>query len=230
MISIKELTISYRKGVNVIDSLNLTINDNTICGIAGLNGSGKTTLFNSIFGLIKKDKGEVLFDRQALTKKEIAYLPTENYFYPLITGREYLSLFDNSGIDKWNSLFKLPLDTIIDDYSTGMKKKLALLGVFRQNKPVLMLDEPFNGLDIESCHLLKLILLRLKEAGKTLIISSHIMESLTTVCDCIHYLESGKVKFSRSKEQFNELEEYLFSIIENENTELIKELINYSRR
>jgi ABC-2 type transport system ATP-binding protein len=227
MITIKDLTVSYRKGFNVIESLNLTMNDNTINGIVGLNGAGKTTFFNAIFGLIKREKGEVLFDGQALTKKEIAYLPTENFFYSFITGKEYLGLFDNSDIDKWNNLFKLPLDMIIDDYSTGMKKKLALLGVLRQNKQILMLDEPFNGLDIESCQILKLILLRLKEAGKTLILSSHIMESLTNVCDCIHYLESGKIKFSRNKEQFNELENDLFSIIEEENTEVIKELINF---
>ncbi|MDR3218502.1 MAG: ATP-binding cassette domain-containing protein [Dysgonamonadaceae bacterium] len=226
MITIENLTVSYRKGVNVIDSLHLTIIDNTINGIVGLNGAGKTTLFNAIFGLIKKEKGEVFFNRQTITKKEIVYLPTENFFYSLITGREYLSLFGNSDIDKWNSLFKLPLDTIIDDYSTGMKKKLALMGILQQNKPVIMLDEPFNGLDIESCHILKLILLRLKEAGKTLIISSHMMESLTNVCEYIHYLEAGKVKFSRNKEQFNELEKDLFSMIENENTEAIRELID----
>jgi len=224
MISIKDLTVSYQKGVNVIDSLDLQLNDNTINGIAGLNGVGKTTLFNAIFGLIRKNKGEILFDGQALTKKEIAYLPAESFFYSFITGREYLSLFDKSGIDKWNSLFKLPLDKIIDDYSTGMKKKLAIFGVIRQNKPVIMLDEPFNGLDIETGHLLKLILLRLKEAGKTLIISSHIIESLTSVCDCIHYLESGKVKFSRDKEQFDGLEQELFSTIERTNTEIIREL------
>ncbi|MDR0505807.1 MAG: ATP-binding cassette domain-containing protein [Dysgonamonadaceae bacterium] len=227
MISIKNLTVSYKKNVTVIDSLDLTVNNHTICGIAGLNGAGKTTLFNAVFGLIKKDKGEVFLDGQTLTKKDIAFLPTENFFYPLITGREYLKLFNSSGIDKWNSLFKLPLDTLIDDYSTGMKKKLALLGVFIQNKSVIMLDEPCNGLDVESSHILKLILLRLKEAGKTLIISSHIMELLTNVCDCIHYLESGKVKLSRNREQFNELAEYMFAIIEKGNTKTINELINY---
>lgn len=226
MISIKELIVSYQKGINVIDSLNLTINDNTINGIVGLNGAGKTTLFNAIFGLIKKEKGEILLNGQALTKKDIAYLPTESFFYSFITGREYLSLFNTSDIDKWNSLFKLPLDTIIDDYSTGMKKKLALLGVIRQNKSIIMLDEPFNGLDVEASQILKLILLQLKEAGKTFIISSHIIESLTNICDCIHYLESGKVKFSRNKEQFDELEKDIFSIIESGNTEIIKELIS----
>ncbi|MDR1403188.1 MAG: ATP-binding cassette domain-containing protein [Tannerellaceae bacterium] len=227
MITIKEFTVGYQKGFNVIESLNLTINDNTINGIAGRNGSGKTTFFNAVFGLIKKEKGEVLLNGQKLTKKEIAYLPAENYFYSFITGREYLSLFDDYEIDKWGCLFKLPLDVIVDDYSTGMKKKLALLSVVKQNKQIIMLDEPFNGLDIESCHILKLVLLRLKEAGKTIILSSHIMESLTNICDYIHYLESGKVKFSRNKNQFNELEKDLFSMIESENTDIIKKLIDY---
>ena len=226
MITIKELTVGYRKGVNVINSLKLTINDNTINGVVGLNGAGKTTLFNAVFGLIKKSSGDILLDGQALTKKEIAYLPTENYFYSFITGREYLSLFDNSDIDEWNKLFKLPLDTIIDDYSTGMKKKLALLGVIRQNKPIMILDEPFNGLDMESSQILRLILQRLKEAGKTLILSSHILDSLTNVCDCIHYLESGIVKYSRDKVQFKELETELFSIVADENMDVIKKLIN----
>ena len=227
MIIIKNLTVCYRKGSSVIESLNLTMNDNTINGIVGLNGAGKTTLFNAVFGLIERDKGEVLLNGQGLTKKDIAYLPAENFFYSLITGREYLSLFDNSDIDKWNSIVKLPLDTVIDEYSTGMKKKLALLGVIRQNKQIIILDEPFNGLDIESCHILKLILLRLKEAGKTIILSSHVMESLTNVCDYIHYLESGKVKFSRNKEQFHELEKDLFTMIETDNTDAIKNLINH---
>ena len=226
MITIKGLTVGYRKGVNVINSLNLTINDNTINGVVGLNGAGKTTLFNAVFGLIKKSSGDILLDGQVLTKKEIAYLPTENYFYSFITGREYLSLFDNSDIDEWNKLFKLPLDTIIDDYSTGMKKKLALLGVIRQNKPIMILDEPFNGLDMEASQILRLILQRLKETGKTLILSSHILDSLTNVCDCIHYLESGIVKYSRDKVQFKELETELFSIVADENMDAIKKLIN----
>ena len=226
MITIKELTIGYRKGVNVINSLNLTINDNTINGVVGLNGAGKTTLFNAIFGLIKKNSGNILLDGKELTKKETAYLPTENYFYSFITGREYLSLFDNSDIDEWNKLFKLPLDTIIDDYSTGMKKKLALLGVIRQNKPVMIFDEPFNGLDMESSQILRLILQQLKATGKTLILSSHILDSLTNVCDCIHYLESGTVKHSRDKAQFKELETELFSIVADENMDAIKKLIN----
>jgi ABC-2 type transport system ATP-binding protein len=213
MITINGLTVSYKKGFKVIDFLNLTMNAGAVYGIAGLNGAGKTTLFNAVFGLINKERGEVLLDGQPLTKRDAAYLPAENYFYSFITGREYLNLFDRSDIDRWNSLFRLPLDTIIDEYSTGMKKKLALIAVLRQDKPFVMLDEPFNGLDIEAGEILKLLLLRLKEAGKTILLSSHIIESLTNVCDEIHYLEAGKIRFSRERSRFPEFETELSKII-----------------
>jgi ABC-2 type transport system ATP-binding protein len=151
MITIENLVVSYHKGQNIIDSLNLDLSDNTINGIVGLNGAGKTTLLNSIFGLIAIDSGVIKCSDRKISKKEISFLETENYFYSNITGREYLSLFKNPvyDADKWNQLFLLPLATIVDDYSTGMKKKLALMAILKQDKPIMILDEPFNGLDIE---------------------------------------------------------------------------------
>ena len=123
------------------------------------------------------------------------------------------------------SIILLPLDTIIDDYSTGMKKKLALMGILKQNKPIMILDEPFNGLDIETCRIIRQILLKLKERDKTIIITSHIIETLTNLCDYIHYLEKGKIKYTKNKNDFKEFERELFASIENKNEELIKELI-----
>jgi ABC-2 type transport system ATP-binding protein len=227
MITINNLTVAYNKEKNVIDGLDLVFSANDIHGIVGLNGAGKTTLFNAVFGLKKADSGNILYNNRDITKKYIAYLPTENYFYSNITGREYLALFHNSAFDveEWNKLFLLPLDQIIDYYSTGMKKKLALLGVVKQNKPIVMLDEPFNGLDIEMCRIVRLILLRLKETGKTIIISSHILETLTNVCDYIHYIENGKIKYAKPKTEFAALEKELFQMIEKENIILINELI-----
>lgn len=227
MITLNNLTVCYNRTKNVIDSLNLTLPENNIHGIVGLNGAGKTTLFNAIFGLLSFQQGEILHDTAPVTKKEIAYLPAENYFYSNITGYEYLTLFRNTrfDIEAWNTLFMLPLDQIIDEYSTGMKKKLALLGVIKQDKPIILLDEPFNGLDIEMCRIVRLLILRLKEIGKTVIVSSHIIETLTNLCDHIHYLESGKIKYSKSKENFASLEKELFNLIEKDNTELINTLI-----
>ena len=226
MITIKNLNISYRKNEPVIDNLNLLIQDGMIHGIVGLNGAGKTTLLNSMFGLKNVDSGEVLNDGNKINKKSLAYLVTENFFYANITGREYLNLFSNKEFDleKWNLLFDLPLDHIIDGYSTGMKKKLALLGILKQDKPLLILDEPFNGIDIETCRIIRMILLRLKENGKTIIVTSHIIETLTNLCDFIHYLEKGKIKYSKDKEGFADFEREIFDKIENENIEIINQL------
>ena len=120
MISIKNLEISYTKDKIIINDLNLELKENKIHGIVGLNGSGKTTLLNSVFGLKKQSKGEILINGQKASKKEIAYLTSENYFYKNITAREYLNIFksDDFNIEKWNELFELPLDNIIDNFST----------------------------------------------------------------------------------------------------------------
>lgn len=227
MITISNLTISYNKDEKVIENLNLSLEDNLIHGIVGLNGAGKTTLLNTLYGLKKPDTGTIQFDNIVINKKSVAYLVTENFFYSNITGKEYLSLFKNNefDIDRWNKLFNLPLNKIIDGYSTGMKKKLALLGVLKQNKPLMILDEPFNGLDIETCRIIRMILLRLKERNKTIIVTSHIIETLTNLCDFIHYLEAGQVKYSKDKSGFSEFKREVFDKIENENIELINALI-----
>jgi ABC-2 type transport system ATP-binding protein len=227
MIIIENLIVSYDKGQNIIDSLNIVISDDTINGIVGLNGAGKTTLLNSVYGLKSINSGDIKYNNRKINKKEVSFLETENYFYSNVTGREYLSLFRNQDYDsdKWNQLFLLPLDTIIDDYSTGMKKKLALMGILKQDKPIMILDEPFNGLDIETCRIIRQILLKLRNRNKTIIITSHIIETLTNLCDYIHYLEKGKIKYSKDKSDFKEFEKEIFASIEIKNEELINQLI-----
>lgn len=227
MISIHNLDVSYDGETKVLDGLNLELKENSIHGIVGLNGSGKTTLLNSIYGLQKINHGNINWNEAKLTKKEISYLVTENFFYSNITGSEYLSLFKNGDFEmnKWNELFSLPLNDIIDTYSTGMKKKLAIMGVLKQNKSIMILDEPFNGLDIETSRIIRSVLLKLKEKGKTVIITSHIIETLTNLCDQIHYLEKGKIKFSKGKSEFAEFEKQIFESIKNKNVDIISELI-----
>jgi ABC-2 type transport system ATP-binding protein len=180
-----------------------------------------------MYGLKKADRGTVRLDEREISKKDTSFLATENFFYSNITGREYLGLFTSRSFetDKWNALFCLPLDTVIDHYSTGMKKKLALMGVLKQDKPVMILDEPFNGLDIETSRSIRQVLLKLKENGKTIIITSHIIETLTNLCDRIHYLEGGKIKFSKDKHEFREFEQDLFRSIEVKNEALINDLL-----
>ena len=228
MISISGLTISYDGKTNVIDGLNLDLTERSVHGIVGLNGAGKTTLLNALFGLIKPDSGECEFHTEHLSKKHISFLPTENYFFPNITGNEYLALFKKEGFDLhgWNGLFDLPLDRIIDDYSTGMKKKLALISMLMMDKPILILDEPFNGLDIETGRILRSIILRLQEKGKTIIVTSHILETLTNMCHHIHYLEKGQIRFSKNKDEFGSFEAELFEKLEAQNRDAIDSLIS----
>lgn len=109
-----------------------------------------------------------------------------------------------------------------------MKKKLALLGILKQDKPILILDEPFNGLDLETSRIIRSILLELKQQNKTIIITSHILETLTNLCDQIHYLENGKIKVSHDKTNFDVFEADLFKSIEQKNTDLIQELTQKS--
>lgn len=228
MITIKNLTVSYDRKNPVITSLDLSFEPRNIHGIVGLNGAGKTSLLNTLYGLKKPDEGEISINGQPVDRKQMSFLESENYFYPSITGEEHLNIFKSRSamfdVDKWNALLKLPLKNLIDTYSTGMKKKLAILSVIRQNKPVMILDEPFNGLDLETVRILRTMLLNLKET-KTIIITSHILETLTNLCDRISYLEDGKLLFTRTNDQFAEFQEEIYSRIEERNKEAIKGLI-----
>jgi len=227
MILIKKLTLTYPGSPKILNALDLSLPLGKIHGIAGLNGSGKTTLLNTIFGLLKADTGTIECSDFEINKKNISYLPTENYFYSNITAREYLGLFRNGNfeLETWNKLFGLPLDQVTDDYSSGMKKKLALLGVIKQDKQIMILDEPFNNLDIETSRSLRSLLLKMSATGKTIIITSHIIETLTNLCDYIHYLDEGKIKYSHRKDEFVAFEKDLLKSIENKTEGIITELL-----
>ena len=226
MINLKNISVNYGTK-QVLKNLNLTLETGQIHGLLGLNGSGKTTLFNAIYGLKKMKSGEITINNNKLQKKNIAYLETVNYFYPNITGEEYLSLFINQNFDikEWNKLFGLPLNKIIETYSTGMKKKLSIFGILKLDKSILILDEPFNGLDLETSRTLKLILLKLKEAGKTIIISSHILEFLTNLCDKLHYLKNGVIQFTKEKNNFETIDKEIFAEFEENKQKILSELL-----
>ncbi len=140
---------------------------------------------------------------------------------------EYLSLFQNANFDvqEWNRIFELPLNDLVEGFSTGMKKKLAIFGILKLNKEILILDEPFNGLDLETARVIKLIVLKLKEQGKTIILTSHILETLTNSCDTISYLKNGQVEFSKTKEDFDTIEKAIFEDLEQEKNNILENLL-----
>ena len=214
MITIENLQVNYGK-FNVLKNLNWSLDKEKIHGLAGLNGSGKTTLFHTMMKLKNPVIGSIKICGKAASRKEMVLLETRNFFYAKITGREYLRLlsYKNPGFDirGWNELFRLPLKKLIDHYSTGMKKKLAFMGVLAVDKPILLLDEPFNGIDMESNRVIKQIIEILATKGKTIIITSHLMESLTGLCDTISFLHNGNIMFTKEKTHFHEIENEIFS-------------------
>lgn len=229
MLTIRNLQVEYKKQSLILKGITLSMESGKIHGIVGLNSAGKTTLLNTLYGFIRPVEGSILYNDNPLHRRDIAYLEAENYFYPYMTGHEYLDLFpageNGFQVDNWQKLFNIPLNDITENYSTGMKKKLALLGVLKPDKPILILDEPFNGLDLESAHILTLILQQLREKGKTVLVTSHVFETLTSGCDYIHHINNGMIARSYSQDQFGMLQQLLYSTIEYQTADQIKGLI-----
>ncbi|MFK7806649.1 MAG: ATP-binding cassette domain-containing protein [Saprospiraceae bacterium] len=209
MLKITNLQVAYDQH-QVLKKLSASFTSGTVHGILGLNGSGKTTFFNSLYGFIPIQGGTLSLNDKDLTPEDMAYLETHNYFYPWLRGREYLELLTQNkktfDVDQWNSLFDLPLDGLVENYSTGMKKKLAFLGILSFDRPILILDEPFNGVDVESTEKMDLIIQKLKKQNKIILLSSHILKSLTHLCDDIFVLNNGVIETIVPPKDFPNLE------------------------
>ncbi|MEY4906008.1 MAG: ABC-type transporter ATP-binding protein EcsA [Bacteroidota bacterium] len=227
MLDIKQLHVRYDQH-QVLHGITLSLEKGLIHGLVGLNGAGKTTLLDAIYGLVRPSEGDVLWEGEA-TLQKIGYLETHNFVYSNITAREHLQLFPNGSaffsLERWQTLLHLPLDELVENYSTGMKKKLALLCILKLNRPFLILDEPFNGLDLETVKLLNIIILQLKAQGKTILITSHIIETLTSCCDYIHLLTNGNIAKTYLPSSYSTIDDDLFGKMEKETNEALKEML-----
>jgi ABC-2 type transport system ATP-binding protein len=214
MIKINNLTVAFDANL-VLNDINTTFDVGKVHGIVGLNGAGKSTFFNTLSGQFKPNTGTIIFNETTLLSKHISFLETNNFFYSRITGNEYLNLFVQTNLEfnlaALQTYFSLPLNELIEGYSTGMRKKLALLAILKQDNPILILDEPFNGLDMETNKVVELIIIKLQQKQKTIFISSHIIAPLLHVCDYIHYLHQGTIVKSYPKTSFDTIENDLFA-------------------
>ncbi len=208
MIAIENLSKQFGSK-EVLKDICIKFERGNVYGIVGENGAGKTTLFRCIAGL-ENYAGTITSELKPL-KNHLGLLLTEPFFFDKITGSEYIRLLCNARNTKVEdmesrNIFDLPLNQYASTYSTGMKKKLALTAILLQQNQYFILDEPFNGVDIQSNIIITEIIERLRELGKTVIISSHIFSTLSDTCNEIHLLKEGKFVKAAKKKDFALLE------------------------
>lgn len=205
MLQIENLSVAYGNNV-VIKDISLHVNPGAVCGLAGMNGAGKSTLLNTLYEPGMARSGRLLWQGKPLHWQDIGYLVAAPYFYPRITGREYLDLFmlKNPGFryKKWEALLDLPLGKQISTYSSGMQKKLAFIACLIQDKPIMLLDEPFNNLDMETVLIFREVIRHLKSRNKAIIVTSHIPETLAAISDFIVLLKEGCIAVQAGREEF----------------------------
>ena len=230
MLEVRNLRKAFGRHV-VLRDVSLTLRPGTIHGLVGANGAGKTTLINCLYGLEIDFMGTIRDSDGRALREHTGLLPYEPYFYPRLTGREYLEfclqargrpLIDFAG---WNKLLELPLDQYADEYSAGMRKKLALLALLVQQFDYLILDEPFNGLDLEANLLLKEILRRLRDRGTGILLTSHILGALTETAEEITVLVGGRVQRHYTAAEFGTLEQDLLDSLHREKLGLLEGLL-----
>jgi ABC-2 type transport system ATP-binding protein len=208
MITIENLS-KYYGSHQVLKGINLQLEAGKVHGIVGENGAGKTTLFKCIAGL--EDYEGSITSQFSPLKNHLGFLQTDPFFFSKITGREYLQLLCNArqmpptDLDVKN-IFDLPLNQYASTYSTGMKKKLALTAILLQQNEAFILDEPFNGVDIQSNMVITEIIQKLRSLGKTVLISSHIFSTLNDTCDRIYLLKEGQFVRQAGRDGFGDLE------------------------
>ncbi|MBQ6816931.1 MAG: ABC transporter ATP-binding protein [Bacilli bacterium] len=211
MLKIKGLEKTYPGGKKAVDNIDLEISKGEIFGFIGHNGAGKTTTIKSIVGILPFEKGEILVDGKDITKnpieckKVMAYIPDNPDLYELLTGIQYLNFICDlynitveerrASIDKYAQMFEISqnLGDLIQSYSHGMKQKLALISALVRKPKLLILDEPFVGLDPKAAFSVKEVMKKMCEEGSSIFFSTHVLEVAEKLCDKVAIIKDGKI-------------------------------------
>lgn len=210
MLEIKNVTKKYKNAQNnAIDDINIKIEKGDIYGFIGPNGAGKSTTIKCLVGIHSFDKGIIMLDGVSLNdnpltyKKQIAYVPDNPDLYEFLTGMEYINFIMNvygANVNKEDVMLlakKFNLENNINQpirtYSHGMKQKISLIGALAHKPKLLVLDEPFVGLDPKAAFDLKEIIKELCNEGMMVFFSSHVLEVVEKFCNKIAIIKSGKI-------------------------------------
>src|SRR5262245_11721079 len=206
-----------------LTEVSLSVPAGQICGLLGPNGAGKTTLFRLLMGILKATSGTLridgrdAFEERVAVKRLVGFLPDEPVFYSYLSGREVLELSAGMhGLDTRAELGRLAsvidrlqlrdaLDQFAEDYSRGMKKKLGLLLALLHQPKLLVLDEPTNGLDVESTRLFYELMSEESQRGTTILFSSHLMDQVTKLCTHAAILNAGRLAVSGAIDELRAL-------------------------
>lgn len=235
MLEVRNLVKIYN-GNRAVDNVSFQINDGEIFGFVGPNGAGKTTTIKSIIGLITFDSGSITFNNLNIKnnpvefKKEVVYIPDNPDLYDSLTGIQFLNfiadMYDistndrNRDIIKYSEMFLLKdsLGNLISTYSHGMKQKLALISAFIRHPKLLILDEPFVGLDPEATLKVREQMKEICNQGGSVFFSTHVLEVAQKICDHIAIISKGKIKAWGTMEDVigdQSLEEVFFELAAN---------------
>ena len=210
MLKIDHLTKVYGN-VKAVDDLCLEVGPGEIYGFIGHNGAGKTTTLKSIAGILKFEKGDIFIDGVSVLKdpiackKKIAYIPDNPDLYDFMSGNEYLNFIADifgmpantrlEKIKKFSEIFELTDDLAspVSSYSHGMKQKLAIISAFIHDPKLIIMDEPFVGLDPKAAHSLKELMNELCEAGGSIFFSTHVLDVAEKLCRKVAVIKQGRL-------------------------------------
>ena len=218
MLNIEHLTKTYGEN-KAVDDLNLHIRPGEIYGFIGHNGAGKTTTLKSVAGILQFDAGEIYIGGDSVRekplecKRKIAYIPDNPDLYEYMTGIRYLNFIaDIFGVDaalrrerirRYADAFELTGDLAqpIAAYSHGMKQKLAIIAAWLHEPQLILMDEPFVGLDPKAAHLLKGMMRGICDRGGAIFFSTHVLEVAEKLCDKVAIIKGGKLIRSGTMEE-----------------------------
>ena len=218
MLRIENLTKVYGQH-KAVDSLSLHIAPGEIYGFIGHNGAGKTTTIKACCGILRFDDGEIYINGKSIKeepvacKRDIAYIPDNPDLYEFLSGIKYLNIIADifgvskhereERINKYADMFELTGDLAqpISAYSHGMKQKLAIISALIHSPKLLIMDEPFVGLDPKAAHILKGLMRELCDNGGAIFFSTHVLEVAEKLCDKVAIIKNGKLIVSGPMEQ-----------------------------
>ena len=210
MLVINHLTKRYGEKV-AVDDLSLVIDSGEIYGFIGHNGAGKTTTLRSVVGILDFEEGTVTLDGISVAddpvefKKRLAYIPDNPDLYDYMTGNKYLNFIADvfgisantrkERIDKYAELFEMTnsLSQPIASYSHGMKQKLAIISAWIHDPKLIVMDEPFVGLDPKAAHILKGMMREVCNKGGSIFFSTHVLEVAEKLCDKVAIIKNGSL-------------------------------------